>query len=244
MGEITVTQELKRLWLVSCFYHNMRMRSIAQLCPTLCDPSDYSLPGFSIHGIFQAKNTGVGWHFLLQGIFLTQRTNLRLLHWQEDSLPLSHQGSPAITTAAHKSRINDHTLLSLDADLVCWLYNLKCLIDYFIALGFVYIIFFPLIRLKFLGEGNYVFYQLPANAVAMRQVEAVETLRYQDGQKCCLLFFPPWVVSPSHGKASWDDGESYTISDSLMPKILCSKWVLIDSCKAINRKMKSVGEAV
>ena len=31
----------------------------------------------------------------------------------------------------------------------------------------------------------------------------VETLRYQDGQKCCLLFFPPWLVSPSHGKAAW-----------------------------------------
>ena len=26
-----------------------------QLCPTLCDPIDYSLPGFSIHGIFQAR---------------------------------------------------------------------------------------------------------------------------------------------------------------------------------------------
>ena len=26
-----------------------------QLCPTLCDPMDCSLPGSSIHGIFQAK---------------------------------------------------------------------------------------------------------------------------------------------------------------------------------------------
>ena len=26
-----------------------------QSCPTLCDPMDCSLPGFSIHGIFQAK---------------------------------------------------------------------------------------------------------------------------------------------------------------------------------------------
>ena len=30
------------------------------------------------------------------GIFLTQGLNLRLLHWQEDSLPLSHQGSPSL----------------------------------------------------------------------------------------------------------------------------------------------------
>ena len=40
------------------------------------------------------KNTGVGCHFLLQGIFLTQELNPSLLHWQMDPLLLSHQGSP------------------------------------------------------------------------------------------------------------------------------------------------------
>ena len=28
---------------------------VAQLCPTLSDPTDFSLPGSSIHGIFQAR---------------------------------------------------------------------------------------------------------------------------------------------------------------------------------------------
>ena len=28
---------------------------VAQSCPTLWDPMDYSLPGSSIHGIFQAR---------------------------------------------------------------------------------------------------------------------------------------------------------------------------------------------
>ena len=28
---------------------------VAQSCPTLCDPMDCSLPGSSIHGIFQAR---------------------------------------------------------------------------------------------------------------------------------------------------------------------------------------------
>ena len=37
----------------------------------------------------------MGSHLLLQGIFLTQRVNPWLLHWQPDSLPLSHQGSLA-----------------------------------------------------------------------------------------------------------------------------------------------------
>ena len=28
---------------------------VAQLCPTLCDPMNCSLPGSSVHGIFQAR---------------------------------------------------------------------------------------------------------------------------------------------------------------------------------------------
>ena len=42
-----------------------------QSCPTLCDPVDCSLPGSSVHGILQARNTGVGCHALLQGIVPT-----------------------------------------------------------------------------------------------------------------------------------------------------------------------------
>ena len=64
-----------------------------QSCPTLCNPMDFSLPGTSVHGILQAKNTRVGCE-ALQGIFLTQGLNLCLLHRQVDSLPLSHLGSP------------------------------------------------------------------------------------------------------------------------------------------------------
>ena len=36
---------------------------------------------------FPGKNTRVGFHFLLQGIFPTQRLNPHLLPWQADSLP-------------------------------------------------------------------------------------------------------------------------------------------------------------
>ena len=46
---------------------------------------------------FLGKNIGVGCHFLLQGIFPTQRSNLLLfcvLHWQMDSLTPHHLGSP------------------------------------------------------------------------------------------------------------------------------------------------------
>ena len=37
-----------------------------QSCPTLCNPIDGSPPGSTVPGILQAKNTGVGCHFLLQ----------------------------------------------------------------------------------------------------------------------------------------------------------------------------------
>ena len=46
---------------------------------------------------FPGKNTGVGCHFLLQGIFWTQTLKpglLHFLHWQADFIPLSHLGSP------------------------------------------------------------------------------------------------------------------------------------------------------
>ena len=33
----------------------MKWSEVAQSCPTLCDPMDCSLPGFSVHGIFQAR---------------------------------------------------------------------------------------------------------------------------------------------------------------------------------------------
>ena len=44
-------------------------------------------------GIFQAGTPGC--RFLLQGIFPTRGSNPYLLHWQVDSLPLSHQGKPS-----------------------------------------------------------------------------------------------------------------------------------------------------
>ena len=36
-------------------YNCIYIREVAQSCPTLCDPMDYSLPGSSVHGIFQAR---------------------------------------------------------------------------------------------------------------------------------------------------------------------------------------------
>ena len=62
-------------------YLHRRANMGAQLCPTLYNPIDSSLPRSSVHGIFQARI------LLVQGIFPTQGLNLCLLHWQVGSLP-------------------------------------------------------------------------------------------------------------------------------------------------------------
>ena len=53
---------------------------VSQSCPTLCNLMDCSLPGSSVHGDSLGKNTGVGCHAFLQGIFLIQESNPGLLH--------------------------------------------------------------------------------------------------------------------------------------------------------------------
>ena len=67
---------------------------VTQLCPTLCDPVDCSLPGFSVHGDSPGKNTGVGYHALLQGIFSTQGSKPGLPHCRRILYHLSYEGNP------------------------------------------------------------------------------------------------------------------------------------------------------
>ena len=69
---------------------------VAQPCPTLCDPMDCSPPVFLCPWDFPGKNTGVGWHALLQGVFPTQGLNPLLLHWQVGTLPLALPGKPQL----------------------------------------------------------------------------------------------------------------------------------------------------
>ena len=78
----------------------MHLESVhAQLCLTLCKPMDCSSPGSSVSGDSPGKNTGVGCHAVLQGIFPIQESNLHLLsllHWQAGSLPLVPPGKPLL----------------------------------------------------------------------------------------------------------------------------------------------------
>ena len=65
---------------------------------------------------FPGKNTGVGCHFLFQGTFLTQGSNLylfRLLHWQVDSLLLAYSTKCAALKENYfsNSRVRNTVLL-------------------------------------------------------------------------------------------------------------------------------------
>ena len=63
----------------------------AQSRLTLCNPTDYRLPGSSVHGDSPGKHTRVGSLSLLQGIFPTQESNRGLLHYRQILYQLSYQ---------------------------------------------------------------------------------------------------------------------------------------------------------
>ena len=67
---------------------------LLQLCPALCDPTEGSPPGSSVHGDSPGKNSGVGSLSLFQGIFLTQELNQGLLHCRQILYQLSYLGCP------------------------------------------------------------------------------------------------------------------------------------------------------
>ena len=69
---------------------------------------------------FPGKNTGVGCHFFLQGMFLTERSNpclLSLLHWQVDFLPLKPQGKPNILCISFLLKLNSTFSISVVSGL-------------------------------------------------------------------------------------------------------------------------------
>ena len=69
---------------------------VVQLCPTVCDPMDYSPPDSSVCGNSPGQNIGVGFHALFQRIFPTQGSNSGLPHCRWILYCLSHQGNQRI----------------------------------------------------------------------------------------------------------------------------------------------------
>ena len=74
--------------------------SVAELCLTLCNHMDCSLPGSFVHGVFRQEYWS-GLPFPPPGIFQMQGLNLYLLRWQVDSLPLAPSGNPCLSHPVH-----------------------------------------------------------------------------------------------------------------------------------------------
>ena len=68
--------------------------SVAQLCPTLYNPMDCSVPGSPVYGISQARILEWVANPFYRGIVPTQGSDLGLLHCRQFLYHLSHQGSP------------------------------------------------------------------------------------------------------------------------------------------------------
>ena len=90
---------------------------ITQWCPTLWDPTDYSLPRSSWNS--PGKNTGVGCHSLLQGTFQTQVSNPDLRHCRQILYHPSHQGSQYSTMpkAVNKLVLYGHNQRNANAEI-------------------------------------------------------------------------------------------------------------------------------
>ena len=90
---------------------------VADSCPTLCDPRGlFSPPGSSVHGDSPGKNTEVGCHSILQGIFLIQGSNRGRSHFRQVLYYLIHQGSPFTAD-------NSTPVLSVHWKDRCWSWN-------------------------------------------------------------------------------------------------------------------------
>ena len=74
------------------------------MCCMLSRVHLFAAPVSIAYGTFQARITGVGCCFLLQGIFPSQGSNPNHLHWQMGSLPLASSGKPK--NQSNKNTIN------------------------------------------------------------------------------------------------------------------------------------------
>ena len=122
---------------------------LLQLCLSLCNPMDCNPTGSSVNGILQERI--LGWVALASsrgssqprdqtiisyiscigrqrlscstacGIFLDQGSNPCLLHWHEDSLPLSHKEAPVWFLNIHlvSEILSKHLLENIACDRIC-----------------------------------------------------------------------------------------------------------------------------
>ena len=80
---------------------------VAPSCPTLCNPTDCSLPVSSCPWNSPGKNTGVGSHSLLNGFFPTQGSNPGLLQCRQILYHLHFFPTEASIIYLHRTKYNN-----------------------------------------------------------------------------------------------------------------------------------------
>ena len=106
--------ELPRLQMIRN-HKGCWLRPCVCVCVCVCVSRSVMSNSLQPHGLWftrllcpwasPGKNTGVGWHALLWGIFLTQGSNLGLPHCRQTLYHLSHQGCPS-DLASHPNSIH------------------------------------------------------------------------------------------------------------------------------------------
>ena len=106
----TSSRQWKRVEVRNTFYRSRKLKAcVVSLCTSphsvvvvqslsrgqLLRPHGLSPARLLCLWDFPGKNTGVGCHFLIQGIFLTQGSNPGLLHCRQILHRLSYEGSPS-----------------------------------------------------------------------------------------------------------------------------------------------------
>ena len=108
VGYDLATEQQQQLLHISNLFISPHAK-LLQSYPTLCGPVDYSLPGFSVHGILQAR--------ILECVAMPsykdlphpgmEPTSLTSLHWQAGSLPL-------VPTGKHRSLYHSFSYLFIN----------------------------------------------------------------------------------------------------------------------------------
>ena len=105
---------------------------VAQLCPTPSDPMDCSLPGSSVHGIFQARVlewVSIAFSNMLSRLVITflPRSKRLLISWlQSPSAVILEPSKIKSATVSTVSPSISHEVMELDAMiLVFWMLNFK-----------------------------------------------------------------------------------------------------------------------
>ena len=99
-----------------CIYAYVRA-NLLQLCPTLCNPMDCSLPGSSVHGTLQARI--LEWVAIPSSRGSSQPSGLASISWvscwQTSSLPLAPPGKLYMYMGSHRASLVAQLVMNLPA---------------------------------------------------------------------------------------------------------------------------------